>query len=1238
MADIQIISRKSPENIADSATKSLNRPDLKRSLRIDFFNDLNSIDQTEQRNWHNNPDFIKFIIKSLRPNDTYYLPASVSVEEFKKLIEKWNTSQGRRNPVRIDSVSQEDIVSTLQSRDIDTHTIIRSLTRYDRALADKFSGQTFQIQGIFGPSIKHPLKLPTDPRSDKEFQSWVTKKVMIEKDPKFITRLIDSKVSQDDLNWLVDRYNESHRLASLCKPSLSPALKNIPINDIFNRIKIERAVPSLSENLVPVAFYYSGVIPKEVLNPLQIQVVDRIERAYKNAPLTISERQKLLGEVAALTPFVKGDCAVAQLRCQHLIDAIKEVRKEILVAEKGSDKTKTAALKKREAELLEFQKKLPSGTASARNARSFQKESFLENGAVDITSAKEKIYKSFKDSVFSEQSAANPTFWNDHKELADKIPNNTDGRTLLQIMSKSEWKVAGVAYNKALYTKAALSYLNTTAENQQGLILPDQMAAARAIMNGDAARLAKTSGALDPESHINQPLVLAEGAKAHVEGSKAIDEAVGKGVVIGAQLGATATAIYSGQIELLPVIWAAPYLLATGTRSYVEYNNTKDFTKNIADAACKEWKLNKFFGSPGQVLGSYLPTNDENLAKCFLLDVVSLGALDLAVGSRLASTLKRGSILTPEATAKIQALAKNRFGKNLSDSQLEKTISGLSSTYHDDILMKRIFDNANLSLEGRQVPENLRALLNKLGGRLTPDAPIGIHPSTVVAMDQSHFVAKLSNLPENAPHIITTGTDSKVQIIRLPNNQWAMSPVYKSSTNGTMVFSNGKWEPITNEHPIYPGSSIGIDNVKFNIPETNTPGFEGFWKKVLDGQPCTIGRGSTCDIHLEGDGISRIQATITYDKNIRQLYISDGVASSSGVSYKEGKFLSTKWIPIDRKTVLPAGTTVQFGSHNVKLPGVPVSPINTSKQLHQTVGSTPHQPKVSPPLNLVVQPKKLEVFANHNSAVGVTPKSIGTISQDTASITTTADGKTIIGIFDGVGSSSRAEQASLVAANATNTELHNGRLLPEAIQNSHYEARNASSGQTTACVAVIDQNGYLRLVGVGDSEALVIKPNNTYTRISKFHLDATWERNVSNENYDLIQHDFNAFMKKVISGDKTAIHDLQVYDKSRNVIDQALGGSSAPTIKQPTVLKLDPGDKVVVVSDGISDVLSGVDITKILREAKTPQQAVEDLIAAASNPGSSKHSIHGVTVSKDQNGRYFLPKKDDRSAAVYFYK
>lgn len=194
-------------------------------------------------------------------------------------------------------------------------------------------------------------------------------------------------------------------------------------------------------------------------------------------------------------------------------------------------------------------------------------------------------------------------------------------------------------------------------------------------------------------------------------------------------------------------------------------------------------------------------------------------------------------------------------------------------------------------------------------------------------------------------------------------------------------------------------------------------------------------------------------------------------------------------------------------------------------------------------------------------------------------------------MFDGMGGAEYGEVASLVAAealhqfNIINTDNEKTMYLDyfaeanKKICNKMYELETKNMG-TTACVVYIDGNS-LTALNVGDS------------KIFHFHNNELSQLSVD-DNAARVLLDMGAITKEEVGT-----------HKDRHRLTQHLGIYEDYIQIEPHKknITLDFNDRVLLCSDGLTDMADENDIREILKSAKSPKQAVASLMSLALENG-----------------------------------
>lgn len=188
-------------------------------------------------------------------------------------------------------------------------------------------------------------------------------------------------------------------------------------------------------------------------------------------------------------------------------------------------------------------------------------------------------------------------------------------------------------------------------------------------------------------------------------------------------------------------------------------------------------------------------------------------------------------------------------------------------------------------------------------------------------------------------------------------------------------------------------------------------------------------------------------------------------------------------------------------------------------------------------------------------------------------------------VADGMGGHQRGEVASALALETMREQVERGSSLPEAVAMAHAAiiaaADNdpACQGMGTTLVAVQLEGRAFTLVWVGDSRAYRIRTD----QIEALSRDHSWVQ----EMLDAGQ----------LSSDEARQHPR------RNVITQCLGQIGHEPEPGVLVGQLQPGEILLLCSDGLTGELTDAQILEYCAAAETLDGLVSQLIRAANQQG-----------------------------------
>jgi serine/threonine protein phosphatase PrpC len=203
-------------------------------------------------------------------------------------------------------------------------------------------------------------------------------------------------------------------------------------------------------------------------------------------------------------------------------------------------------------------------------------------------------------------------------------------------------------------------------------------------------------------------------------------------------------------------------------------------------------------------------------------------------------------------------------------------------------------------------------------------------------------------------------------------------------------------------------------------------------------------------------------------------------------------------------------------------------------------------------------------------------------------------------VADGVGGHQGGDVASEMAVRITsqayyadpNPDIH--ASLEAAIQEANrqiYRQGISNAGQhgmSTTITAAVVRGNELVVANVGDSRAYLIRQG----RPRLLTIDHTWVEEKRREG--------------LLTDAEAANHP------QRNVITRSLGGDLHVQVDVFPSETLQPGDEVVLCSDGLSDIVQAGEIAAVVRGSRSPAAAVEQLVTMARQRGAPDNVVVGV--------------------------
>ncbi len=202
-------------------------------------------------------------------------------------------------------------------------------------------------------------------------------------------------------------------------------------------------------------------------------------------------------------------------------------------------------------------------------------------------------------------------------------------------------------------------------------------------------------------------------------------------------------------------------------------------------------------------------------------------------------------------------------------------------------------------------------------------------------------------------------------------------------------------------------------------------------------------------------------------------------------------------------------------------------------------------------------------------------------------------------VADGMGGHEAGEVASSIAKDYINQSVSSGSNLKQAIEQSHHAvkeaaANNIGSPNMGTTIVVLRINGIrYDIAWVGDSRAYL------------------WDR----EKLQQLSTDHSYVQELLKSG---AITEDEVANHAqRNIITQSIGVSNLKNVEVGQVNGvLKPGQKILLCSDGLTDLLADEEINEILHRSYEENQALVDklIVKALQNGGSDNVTVQLISA------------------------
>ena len=219
-------------------------------------------------------------------------------------------------------------------------------------------------------------------------------------------------------------------------------------------------------------------------------------------------------------------------------------------------------------------------------------------------------------------------------------------------------------------------------------------------------------------------------------------------------------------------------------------------------------------------------------------------------------------------------------------------------------------------------------------------------------------------------------------------------------------------------------------------------------------------------------------------------------------------------------------------------------------------------------------------------------------------------------VADGMGGHAGGQEASKIATQVISEfleehwdgDLESETLLHKAVEEANEKiiadqlAHPERAEMGTTIVAVVFRHEKSWCVHVGDSR-LYLWRDNVLTPLTEDHTWVAW-----------------ALKSGTISPEEAGIHPW------RHVLSQCLGRRELCSI-ETDILNVQPGDRLLLCSDGLTGEVSEEEISAYLKEAETCEEAVTELIETAKDNGGSDN-ITVIVIEEGESEDSFTTQEE----------
>lgn len=204
------------------------------------------------------------------------------------------------------------------------------------------------------------------------------------------------------------------------------------------------------------------------------------------------------------------------------------------------------------------------------------------------------------------------------------------------------------------------------------------------------------------------------------------------------------------------------------------------------------------------------------------------------------------------------------------------------------------------------------------------------------------------------------------------------------------------------------------------------------------------------------------------------------------------------------------------------------------------------------------------------------------------------EGPVVIAVADGMGGHTAGEVASRLAIEAATAEGFEPALDPVArVESANAAVSDAVAADpqlagmgTTLTLGVFHADGSLRIAHVGDSRAYLLRGGN----LRQITVDHT-------------------LVAELVAGGILTPEQARTHPR-RHMVTQSIG---MPEVRIDTIEEhLEPGDRVLLCSDGLTIMVEDAAVARILGDAASPSEAAWNLVTAANAAGGHDNTTVAV--------------------------